>query len=146
MVANVAGALRAALRGRECLALSEGQKVATPRTRAYHHPDCVVVCGTPLYDEHDEHAIVNPTLLVEVLSPSPPTTTAGASSSTLGRSSRSPNTCSSPSRTAASSTTSGSKRGKWLVTEHREGAVELELLGIRLLFADVFADLERLGR
>jgi hypothetical protein len=32
------------------------------------------------------------------------------------------------------------------VTEHRESAVELEALGIALLFSDVFADLARLGR
>lgn len=70
VVANVAGALRAALRGRPCLAMSEGQKIATPRTRGYFHPDVVVVCGKPVYDERDDHAIVNPTLLVEVLSPS----------------------------------------------------------------------------
>lgn len=146
VVANVAGALRAALRGRECLALSEGQKIATPRTRSYHHPDCVVVCGTPLYDPHDEHAIVNPTALVEVLSPS---------TADYDRGSKLVHYRTNDSFTDYLLVSIEDRtiehhhrieRGKWLVTEHREGAVELESLGITLLFSEVFADLERLGR
>ncbi|MBX3249597.1 MAG: Uma2 family endonuclease [Myxococcales bacterium] len=67
---NVALALTGALRGKPCVAFGEGLKVSTPRTRAYHYPDVVVVCGPVRRDERDDHAVLNPTLIVEVLSPS----------------------------------------------------------------------------
>jgi Uma2 family endonuclease len=66
---NVIIALAASLRGKLCLALNESQKIATPRTAAYHYPDASVICGDPVRDARDENAFVNPTLLVEVLSP-----------------------------------------------------------------------------
>lgn len=146
VAANVAGALRAALRGKPCLALSEGQKVATPRTGAYHHPDVVVVCGTPRYDAKDDTAIVNATLLVEVLSPSTADYDRGGKLVHY--------------RTIDSFTdyllVSIDDRsvehhhriepGKWLLTEHRAGAVELESIGVTLELVDLFVDLDRLGR
>jgi len=45
VVRNVLVALVNALRDRPCLALPDGQKITTPRTRAYHYPDASVVCG-----------------------------------------------------------------------------------------------------
>ncbi len=50
-------------------ALPDGQTVGTPQTGGHHCPDASVVCGAPRYDESDPHATVNPTALVEVLSP-----------------------------------------------------------------------------
>lgn len=67
---NLFVALRRALAGGPCLPLPDGQKIATRRTRAYHYPDVSVFCADPIRDEDDEHALVNPTLLAEVLSPS----------------------------------------------------------------------------
>lgn len=57
------------LAGRDCVAFPDGQKVSTPATEAYHYPDALVVCETPRYDERDPNALVNPTLVVEVASP-----------------------------------------------------------------------------
>lgn len=65
---NVVIALTAALRGKPCIAMNEGQKLSTPRTGGYHYPDASVICGAPSRDPRDENAFVNPTLLVEVLS------------------------------------------------------------------------------
>jgi Uma2 family endonuclease len=67
---NVAVALTLALRGKPCHALPDGQKIASRVTRAYHYPDAIVVCGTPSVDPDEEHALINPALLVEVVSPS----------------------------------------------------------------------------
>lgn len=146
VVANAASAFRALLQGKPCLALSEGQKIATPQTRAYHHPDVVVVCGAPEYDQVNDHAIVNPTLLVEVLSPS---------TADDDRGGKLVHYRSRPSfvdylivsledrmvehhhRIAA---------GLWLLTEHRGGVIELEALGVTLAITELWTDLERLGR
>ncbi len=147
VVANFAGSLRAALRGKPCLAMSEGQKIATPRTRAYFHPDVVVVCGTPEYDERDDHAIVNPTVLVEVLSPS-------TSDYDRGRKLVHYRSLESltdyllvsiEDRSVEHHHRVGPER--WEVrTGIREGALELASLGIAIAMAEPFVDLERLGR
>lgn len=146
VAANVASALRAALRGGPCLAMSEGQKIATPRTKAYHHPDVVVVCGTPRYDERDDHAIVGPTLLVEVLSPTTADYDRGGKLVHY-------RTIESLADYLIVSLEDRSvehhhriEAGKWLVTEHHDGAVELESIGVTLQLADLWADLDRLGR
>jgi Uma2 family endonuclease len=73
---NLTGLLFAQLRGTPCRVLSKDTKVrAGPgegRTRKglWAYPDLLVVCGTPSY--HDRHAdvLVNPCVLIEVLSPS----------------------------------------------------------------------------
>jgi Uma2 family endonuclease len=41
-----------------------------PETGLRTYPDISVVCGDPEFDEEDEDAITNPTLIVEVPSPS----------------------------------------------------------------------------
>ncbi|MFO1431360.1 MAG: Uma2 family endonuclease [Candidatus Competibacteraceae bacterium] len=58
------------LRGKPCRALSPNMKVRTTPTGLYSYPDLTVVCGEPIF--HDEHRdiVVNPTVIVEVLSPS----------------------------------------------------------------------------
>lgn len=67
---NCAGTLRSLLRGKPCVVLSSDQRVWVEGTGLYTYPDVTVVCGSvrshPKYDD----TIVNPTLLVEVLSPS----------------------------------------------------------------------------
>jgi len=57
------------LRGKPCRALSPNMKVRTNPTGLYSYPDLTVVCGEPIF--HDEHrdVLVNPTVIVEVLSP-----------------------------------------------------------------------------
>ncbi|MBX3273013.1 MAG: Uma2 family endonuclease [Sandaracinaceae bacterium] len=146
VVGNVAAALRLALRDTGCLALSEGQKVATPRTRAYHHPDALVICGEPRYDPHDDYAVLNPSLIVEVLSPSTADYDRGGKLVHY--------------RTLESLSdyllVSVEERviehhhrigpSQWLLTEHRAGAIELEALGIALPLDALYADLDRLAR
>lgn len=69
VVRNVMVGLTSKLRGRDCRAMPDGQKISTPTTRAHHYPDASVVCGPAELDPDDEHAIMNPRLVVEVLSP-----------------------------------------------------------------------------
>lgn len=147
VVANVAGALRGALRGKPCLVMSEGQKLATPRTRAYFHPDAIVVCGKPRYDERDDHAVVSPTLLVEVLSPSTADYDRGGKLVHY----RSLETLTDYVLVSIEDRSVEHHHRvepeKWLVrTALREGALELDSLGIAIPIADLWRDLDRLGR
>lgn len=66
---NLVFELVSALRGKECVAFGQGQKIATVRTRAYHYPDASVVCPPFTKDERDVNAFTSPFAVFEVLSP-----------------------------------------------------------------------------
>jgi Uma2 family endonuclease len=65
IAANAHFALRAALGERSCVVLQSDQRVKLQR--AYVYPDVVVVCGAPQLADQD--TLLNPTAIVEVLSP-----------------------------------------------------------------------------
>lgn len=141
---NVLVALTTALRGRACLAMPDGQKVATRRTRGYHYPDALVVCGVPQYNPHDRHAIDNPTLLVEVLSPTTADYDRGGKFvhyRTL-ESLREYVIVSLEPRLVE--VHRRLDQGKWLMTEIDAGDVELTSVDVRLTYEDLWRDLERL--
>ena len=56
----------------ECLALTAGLRVAAPgySRRNYAYPDGLLVCGSEQYEETNPPTLLNPTLLIEVTSPS----------------------------------------------------------------------------
>jgi Uma2 family endonuclease len=67
---NVGAELRAKLKGKPCVTSESNTRVAVASRRAYVYPDLTVICGTPMFDPLDKRqtTLVNPTLLVEVLS------------------------------------------------------------------------------
>lgn len=69
LAANVSAALVAAPRGRPCSAFSADLRVHVPATGRSTYPDVTVVCDERRTAEIDADAIVNPTVIVEVLSP-----------------------------------------------------------------------------
>jgi Uma2 family endonuclease len=70
IVGNITGALWSRLRGRPCAALPADQRVHVPRTGLYTYPDVTVVCGSPRMHPEDDLTVLNPTVVVEVLSSS----------------------------------------------------------------------------
>ncbi|MEX1364784.1 MAG: Uma2 family endonuclease [Nannocystaceae bacterium] len=69
IVMNVGVALRNRLRGR-CLVLPSDQRVHVEATRMYTYPDLTVVCDAPRFHPKDADTLLNPRVLVEVLSSS----------------------------------------------------------------------------
>ncbi len=67
---NLVGELHARLKGESCRTMSSDQRVMIPRTGLYTYPDIVIVCGRPEYDPADANTLVNPVVVVEILSPS----------------------------------------------------------------------------
>jgi Uma2 family endonuclease len=67
---NVFGEIRAQLRGRSCEAYASDMRVAIPGTGLYTYPDVVVACGPPQFEDGELDTLLNPTLIVEVLSAS----------------------------------------------------------------------------
>ncbi len=69
LIAAVTGALRQQILAK-CTVLSSDVKIRIQASDLSTYPDASVVCGKPIRDERDATAITNPTLLVEVTSPS----------------------------------------------------------------------------
>jgi len=67
---NIAGELRNQLKKRPCEAYGSDMRVKVTEARSYHYPDIVVACGTPEFEDAHVDTLLNPTLLIEVLSPS----------------------------------------------------------------------------
>ncbi len=66
---NLAALLVPALRGR-CRVYSHDMRVLVSPTGLYTYPDIAVVCGQPEFADGEFDTLKNPTLLIEVLSPS----------------------------------------------------------------------------
>jgi Uma2 family endonuclease len=66
----IGGQLSAQLAGRRCAIYSSDLRVRVLATGLATYPDLTVVCGTLETDPDDPHTATNPTLIVEVLSPS----------------------------------------------------------------------------
>jgi len=67
---NVLGALRSLLKTKPCIAFPSDQRVHIEATGMYAYPDVTVACGQPRFHPKFNDTLVNPKLLVEVLSPS----------------------------------------------------------------------------
>jgi Uma2 family endonuclease len=68
--ANVIALLGAELRSKPCSTHTADLRIRILATGLDTYPDVSVVCGSVERDPEDEHAILNPTLVVEVTSPS----------------------------------------------------------------------------
>ncbi|GMU41986.1 MAG: hypothetical protein AMXMBFR23_28520 [Chloroflexota bacterium] len=66
---NLTALFRGALRDTPSRPYDSDLKVRVLATGLATYPDLSVVCGRPQLDPEDGHAVTNPTLLVEVLSP-----------------------------------------------------------------------------
>ena len=70
IITNVASELRQALKGRSCTVTSNDIRLRVGSGLLYTYPDILVVCGEPKFVDDQKDTLQNPTLIVEVLSPS----------------------------------------------------------------------------
>jgi Uma2 family endonuclease len=71
IVTNLARELSLQSRGKPCEVYPNDMRVHIPATGLFTYPDVIVVCGKPLLKEDGYlDTLLNPTLIVEVLSPS----------------------------------------------------------------------------
>ena len=67
---NISGELRTRLRGSGCLAFANEMRVSIPSANSYFYPDVSVVCEEPRFEDNVFDTLLNPIVVVEVLSPS----------------------------------------------------------------------------
>ena len=69
---NISSGIHSRLKGRDCRVYSPDARVRIPKSTLYTYPDVGVVCGEPQVDSDrfGVQTLLNPNLIVEVLSPS----------------------------------------------------------------------------
>ena len=67
---NVSGRIFLALEDSECQSFSSDMRIYLPETMLYAYPDIVIVCGEPMLSDDKFDNLLNPAVLIEVLSSS----------------------------------------------------------------------------
>jgi Uma2 family endonuclease len=67
---NLSGLLFNALRRKSCEVFSADLRVHIPTTGLYTYPDLLVVCGQPQFLDNEFDTLLNPKVIIEILSPS----------------------------------------------------------------------------
>lgn len=67
---NMAGEVRNQLKGKPCRTVTSDLRVKVSPTGLYTYPDIVVVCGEPEFDDGHLDTLLNPRVIIEVLSDS----------------------------------------------------------------------------
>jgi Uma2 family endonuclease len=67
---NTAAELWSQLRGRHCEVYVNDMRVKVERTGMYTYPDVIGLCEEPRFEDENVDTLLNPTVIIEVLSPS----------------------------------------------------------------------------
>ena len=67
---NISRELSQQLKGRPCEVYAVDMRVKVKCNGLYTYPDVAVICGEPIFEDDLVDTLLNPTLLIEVLSPS----------------------------------------------------------------------------
>lgn len=67
---NISGELYGQLKDRECTVHTNDLRVKASATSSYFYPDIVLVCDKPRFEDDTFDTLLNPILIIEVLSPS----------------------------------------------------------------------------
>src|SRR5580698_4761492 len=70
VIGNLTAALVVALKKRPCSVTSSDLRLRVSPAGLYTYPDVMVVCGEPRFVDQRTDTVVNPALVIEVLSPS----------------------------------------------------------------------------
>lgn len=66
---NIASEMNRQFKGRPCRVFTQDLRVRITEGGMYAYPDVVAVCDSPLFEDDEFDVLLNPTLIVEVLSP-----------------------------------------------------------------------------
>ena len=67
---NIFAELHTRLRGSRCVVFANEMRVSIPSVKSYFYPDVGVVCEEPRFEDDVFDTLLNPIVIVEVLSPS----------------------------------------------------------------------------
>jgi len=140
IVFNLATEVGRQLRKRPCRAYVNNMRVRVTPIGLYTYPDMTVVCGEPQFLDETRDTLLNPTLIIEVLSPS-------TEAYDRGRKFEYYSTVESVSEYLLVSSErvraelySRQPEGRWLLTavSRLEDSLDLESVGVHLSLADLY--------
>jgi len=67
---NVGSDIQRTLRDKDCEGYPSEMRVYIPASRLYTYPDLVVACGEPIFQDEGMDTLLNPRLIIEILSES----------------------------------------------------------------------------
>ncbi len=70
IITNASGELRTLLKGGTCDVIAIELRLAADPDSHYTYPDVLVICGEPVFQQGRKHTVMNPVVIIEVLSPS----------------------------------------------------------------------------
>ncbi len=70
IVANVVGELRSQLKKKPCRVYPSDMRLKIETTKLYTYPDAMIVCGQDKFDDDHKDMLLNPDVIIEVLSDS----------------------------------------------------------------------------
>lgn len=70
VIGNIYNTLKNKLKGKPCKPLTSDSRIHIEKNTLFTYPDISVVCGDPVFLNNDELNLLNPVVIIEVLSPS----------------------------------------------------------------------------
>ena len=140
---NVGSALNVQLRGKSCAVVGSDQRLQILSGSAYVYPDATVICGKPEFNaSRKPETLLNPTLLVEVLSDSTADKDRSEKFMLYRRIPSLQQYLMLDSRTCLAELYTRQPNGNWLFAETRDLAAMLDLgsIGCQVPLAEVYAD------
>ena len=67
---NLLSELAIQLKKKPCEVHGSDMRVRVAKAHLYTYPDVTIVCGEPQFDTRDKYSLINPAVVIEVLSPS----------------------------------------------------------------------------
>jgi Uma2 family endonuclease len=130
------------LKGKPCRPLSSDFRVCIDETGLYAYPDVTVVCGPRRLTDHAPPALLNPTVLIEVLSESTESYDRGAKFEHYRRCASVQCVLFVDSRRRAVTVSTRGTAGRWTLLDCQSGAVTIDVLGVTLQLDEIYAGTE----
>lgn len=127
-----------------CVVFGSDQRVHLAETGSYAYPDASVVCERAQFTDERPASLLNPQLIVEVLSPSTRDHDQGDKLAHYRKIASVREVLLVESNTRGVALYRKLDDGRWLLSDLSEGEVELESVGVRLSFDAIYAKTEGL--
>ncbi len=121
----------------DCMALASDMRVWIDAARLYTYPDVVGVCGKERYEDEAQTTLLNPTLIVKVLSESTEAYDRGRKFK-LYRSVSSPREVAFVAQDWTSIDLYRKEEGRWMVVETPGDTVEFRPVGVTVSIDDIY--------
>ena len=140
IVFNVATALGPQLRNRPCRAYVADMRVRVNATGLYTYPDVTAVCAEPQFLDENRDTLLNPSLIVEVLSPSTEAYDRGRKFEHYRSVESVTEYLLLSSERVSAELYTRQPDGRWLLTaaNHLEDSLDLQSVGAHLSLADLY--------